>query len=268
MRARDAAAEAVDQIELLEIEDAELADALATIEQSLDSQTARVDGARQALEAAELELAARLVALTEAEFALEQMRTEISSRAVEAYVGVGTEETSWLDSTDLNTTSIRLTLLDAAAGRDRDLVDELRSLEAERAAHADSSALLRDEAAHFRLALEAELRELEARQATFEQVRDELQARIAEWEQTAAQRAEAADEFKQLIRQTQIEALGFDLGDPGAASVEGFILPLDGQVGSPFGSRRHPIYGIVRMHNGLTSMATPETRSGLPRMVL
>lgn len=48
-----------------------------------------------------------------------------------------------------------------------------------------------------------------------------------------------------------VELLGLDLGDPAAASVQGFIAPIDAEIGSRFGMRRHPIFRVRRMHNGV-----------------
>jgi len=50
--ARDAKAAALEEIDLLELQDAEIEDVLAEIQASVDAQVARVDGARQALDSA------------------------------------------------------------------------------------------------------------------------------------------------------------------------------------------------------------------------
>ena len=249
---RAAAAAAVRETNLLQVEDAELAEALANIEESIDAQQVRVGRAHQELAAAEQELLERLAVLDATEAERGWLQKELARMAVESYVGVGTNlQEPWLDSDDLNATAIRLTLLDAAAGRDRDVLDRLRTLEAERQSQAAEAARLRDEASGLRQAVEEELAELEQWHRLRQDLKAEVQVRIDEWERAAAQRSQDALDMTALIRRTQVELLGLDLGDPAAASVQGFIAPIDAEIGSRFGMRRHPIFRVRRMHNGV-----------------
>lgn len=249
---RAAAAAAVRETNLLQVEDAELAEALANIEESIDAQQVRVGRAHQELAAAEQELLERLAVLDATEAERGWLQKELARMAVESYVGVGTNlQEPWLDSDDLNETAIRLTLLDAAAGRDRDVLDRLRTLEAERQSQAAEAARLRDEASGLRQAVEGELAELEQWHRLRQDLKAEVQVRIDEWERAAAQRSQDALDMTALIRRTQVELLGLDLGDPAAASVQGFIAPIDAEIGSRFGMRRHPIFRVRRMHNGV-----------------
>ena len=249
---RVAAAAAVRETNLLQAEDAELAEALANISESIDAQQVRVGRAHQELAAAEQELLERLAVLDATEAERGWLQEELARMAVESYVGVGTNlQEPWLDSDDLNATAIRLTLLDAAAGRDRDVLDRLRTLEAERQSQAAEAARLRDEASGLRQAVEEELAELEQWHRLRQDLKAEVQVRIDEWERAAAQRSQDALDMTALIRRTQVELLGLDLGDPAAASVQGFIAPIDAEIGSRFGMRRHPIFRVRRMHNGV-----------------
>ena len=251
-RDTDRAAAAVRETNLLQAEDAELAEALANIEESIDAQQVRVGRAHQELAAAEQELLERLAVLDATEEERGWLQEELARMAVESYVGVGTNlQEPWLDSDDLNETAIRLTLLDAAAGRDRDVLDRLRTLEAERQSQAAEAARLRDEASGLRQAVEEELAELEQWHRLRQDLKAEVQVRIDEWERAAAQRSQDALDMTALIRRTQVELLGLDLGDPAAASVQGFIAPIDAEIGSRFGMRRHPIFRVRRMHNGV-----------------
>ena len=251
-RDTDRAAAAVRETNLLQAEDAELAEALANISESIDAQQVRVGRAHQELAAAEQELLERLAVLDATEAERGWLQEELARMAVESYVGVGTNlQESWLDSDDLNATAIRLTLLDAAAGRDRNVLDRLRTLEAERQSQAAEAARLRDEASGLRQAVEEELAELEQWHRLRQDLKAEVQVRIDEWERAAAQRSQDALDMTALIRRTQVELLGLDLGDPAAASVQGFIAPIDAEIGSRFGMRRHPIFRVRRMHNGV-----------------
>ena len=200
---RAAAAAAVRETNLLQAEDAELAEALANISESIDAQQVRVGRAHQELAAAEQELLERLAVLDATEAERGWLQEELARMAVESYVGVGTNlQESWLDSDDLNATAIRLTLLDAAAGRDRNVLDRLRTLEAERQSQAAEAARLRDEASGLRQAVEEELAELEQWHRLRQDLKAEVQVRIDEWERAAAQRSQDALDMTALIRRT------------------------------------------------------------------
>ena len=106
----------------------------------------------------------------------------------------------------------------------------------------------RVEADRLRKAFEVELAELEDRRAVQLDVQAELQVRIDDWIAIANERDAASDEFTSLIREATAAATGLDVG---SASLEGFVMPTSGSVGSAFGPRVHPIFGTVRQHTGV-----------------
>ena len=249
--ARDAEAAALEELELLELEDERVAAILAEIQALVDNQSAQVQAARLRLDAAAAEVASRTDAALAAADAILLTELEIQQRAVDAFVGTNREFEPWLTSSDLNQTAIRLSMLDFAAGSDRDLLDDLRTIQSDREAHLRAGEDARAEAARLEGVLDDELAELETRLEVQATVNAELQGRIDAWQQEADQRAREAEELTDLIKEKQAEELGFDPGDPGAASVEGFILPTDAVVGSKFGLRVHPIFRTTRMHTGV-----------------
>lgn len=249
--ARDAEAAALEELELLSLEDERIAEIVAEIQAAVDHQAAQVQAARLRLADAENEVRAREDAAADAAAQLVITEAAVRQRAVDAFVGINEISEPWLSSADLNRTAIRLSLLDFTAGSERDLLDDLRTLQAEREAHVRAGEDARAEADELRLVVEDELGELEARQAVQEQIQAELRSRIDEWQALADQRAREAEELTELIQARQVEQLGFTPGEPGAASVEGFIMPTNAQVGSRFGLRVHPIFGTTRMHSGV-----------------
>lgn len=249
--ARDAEAAALAELEILELEDERVAEILAEIQAAVDNQSAQVQAARQQLDAAEAEVAARENAAREAADAIVLTTAAIEERAVDAFVGTDREVEPWLSSADLNRTAIRLSMIDFAAGSDRDLLDELRTIQADREANLREGEAARAEADGFRRVLEDELAELETRRAVQAEVRADVEARIGAWRAEIDSQAEAVEELTQLIRDRQAAELGFNPGDPGTASIEGFIMPIEGTVGSQFGLRVHPIFGSTRMHTGV-----------------
>jgi murein DD-endopeptidase MepM/ murein hydrolase activator NlpD len=247
---RDAEAAALETLELLELEDERLGEVVAEIQAAVDAQASQVQAARQRLDAAEEEVRRRERAAADA--AAEIVRTEqaIRDRAVDTFVGTQGRIEPWLTSSDLNRTAIRLAMIGFTAGSDRDQLDDLRTIQAEREENVRAGEDARTEADSLRVALEDELAELEARNEVQARIQAELQSRIAEWENEVDRRAREAEELTDLIRQKQAEELGFDPGDPGAASIEGFVFPTDGEVRSGFGPRVHPIFGSLRLHSG------------------
>lgn len=249
--AREAEADALAELELLALEDERVAAILDEIQAAVDNQAAQVASARQQLDAARAEVAARERAADAAAGAILRTEAEIRQRAVDAFVGTDREFEPWLTSEDLNRTAIRLSLLDFAAGSERDLLDQLRTEQARREENLRLGEAAEAEAVALEAKLADELAELEERRKTQARIQAEVQGRIDEWQRLAEQRALEAEEFTELIKDKQAEALGFNPGDPGSASVEGFIMPTQGQVGSGFGLRRHPIFGTTRMHSGV-----------------
>ena len=246
--AREAEQEALEQIDLLRADDAVVQETLNEIQALVDAQTARVEGARQALAAAEAEVRYREQLATEAEAAVAATIEQIKVRAVDAYVGTDDSVEPWLVSGDPNQTAIRLAMLDFAAGSERELLDELRTVQAAMEENVRLGEDARVEADRLRGAFEAALAELEDRRGVQLEVAAELQNRIAGWEAEVADRAASSEEFTRLIEQTIADATGFE---PGSESAKGFIMPTEGSIGSGFGPRVHPIFGSVRQHTGV-----------------
>lgn len=246
--ARAAEQEALEQIDILRADDAAVAETLAEIQGLVDAQTARVAGAQQALAAAESEVLYREQLARDAEAAVAALREEIAVRAVDSFVGTDTTIEPWLESGDPNRTAIRLAMLDFAAGSERDLLDDLRTVQSEMEDNVRRGEEARVEADRLRVAFELALSELESRRAVQLEVQAELQLRIDDWIAIANERDMASNEFTALIREATAAATGLAVG---SASLEGFVMPTSGSVGSAFGPRVHPIFGTVRQHTGV-----------------
>lgn len=240
--------EALEQIDLLLADDEVVKQVLDEIQALVDAQTARVAGSRQALAEAESEVLYRLQLAADAEAAVAIMIEEIRVRAVDAYVGTDTSIEPWLESGDPNRTAIRLAMLDFAAGSERDLVDELRTTQAEMEENVRLGEAAREEADRLRAAFEVALAELESRRAVQLEVQAELQSRIESFEQRVNEAQSASDDFTRLIQEATAAGTGLSVG---SASLEGFVMPTGGSIGSGFGSRVHPIFGTVRQHTGV-----------------
>ncbi len=246
--ARAAEQAALEQIDLLRADDAVIQATLDEIQGLVDAQTARVEGARQALAAAESEVLYREQLAVDAEAAVAATIADIRVRAVDAFVGTDNSVEPWLVSGDPNRTAIRLAMLDFAAGSERDLLDELRAVQAQLEENVRLGEAARLEADRLRGAFEDALVELEDRRAVQVEVQNELQSRIAAWESERAEREQASADLSALIRSETASATGLA---PGSESLEGYIMPTAGSVGSAFGPRVHPIFGTVRQHSGV-----------------
>ncbi len=255
--AREAEQAALEQIDLLRADDLVVQQTLAEIQGLVDAQTARVEGARQALAAAEAEVLYREQLAAEAAVAVGVTTEQIRLRAIDAYVGTDESVESWLVSGDPNQTAIRLAMLDFAAGSERDLLDELRTVQETMEENVRLGEDARLEADRLRGAFESALAELEDRRAVQLEVRAELQNRIDGWEAEVAARAASSEEISRLINDVIAQETNLA---PGSPSLQGFIMPTSGRIGSGFGPRVHPIFGSVRQHTGVdigASMGNP-----------
>lgn len=247
--AREAEQAALEQIDLLRAESEVIRDTLLEIQALVDAQVARVEGAQQALAAAEAEVIAREQLAADAQTAVEDTIVQVRARAVDAFVGTGEGGLEpWLADGDVNRTAIRIAMLDFAAGSERDLLDELRAHRAELEINVEFGEAAKEEADRLRAQVEEELAVLQERRALQLEVQAEMGARIDSWLLEAEERAQASDEFTSLIRAETAAATGLS---PGSESLEGFIMPTAGSIGSAFGPRVHPIFGTVRQHTGV-----------------
>lgn len=247
--AREAEQSALEQIDLLRADADVIRDTLLEIQALVDAQVARVEGAQQALAAAEAEVSARELLARDAEQAIEDTIAQIRVRAVDAYVGTGHSGLeAWLADGDVNQTAIRIAMLDFTAGSERDLLDDLRSHRAELEINVEFGEAAKEEADRLRSEVEEELAVLRDRRALQLEVQAELATRIDAWLLEADERSQASDEFTDLIRAETAAATGLTAG---SASLKGFIMPTTGRIGSAFGPRVHPIFGTVRQHTGV-----------------
>lgn len=247
--AREAEQAALEQIDLLRADAEVIRDTLLEIQELVDAQVARVEGAQQALAAADAEVLARQQLADDADVAIEATVAQIRVRAVDAYVGTGESGLeAWLADGDVNQTAIRIAMLDFTAGSERDLLDNLRAHRSAREINVEFGEVAKQEADRLRAKVEEELAVLQERRTLQLEVQAELANRIDAWLFEADERAQASEEFTALIRAETAAATGLR---PGSASLKGFIMPTSGRIGSAFGPRVHPIFGAVREHTGV-----------------
>ena len=248
--AKGLAAEAAEALVLVEAADDEVSDALHALDDAVALQKAKILAARQAIEAAEAEATLRWVQAGEITTEVADLRRRIQELAVDVYIG-RIRPGSLLESADLTAGVRRAAILDAVTGDRGDLVDRLRAMESD----LEDVALSADDAIADAQArqreLESSIRVLDRRIAAKEDVKGELKERIAAYE------GEIRDFERQeylmaiLIDNLIAEELRKSAADLTKESGQGFIMPIEGRLTSPFGLRKHPIFGVVRQHNGV-----------------
>ena len=248
--AKGLAAEAAEALVLVEAADDEVSDALHALDDAVALQEAKILAARQAIEAAEAEATLRWVQAGEITTEVADLRRRIQELAVDVYIG-RIRPGSLLESADLTAGVRRAAILDAVTGDRGDLVDRLRAMESD----LEDVALSADDAIADAQArqreLESSIRGLDRRIAAKEDVKGELQERITAYE------GEIRDFERQeylmaiLIDNLIAEELRKSAADLTKESGQGFIMPIEGRLTSPFGLRKHPIFGMVRQHNGV-----------------
>lgn len=270
------AAEVAAELDGLSAEDAELVVALAAIDAHIALQEAKVDASLEAIAAAEEEAAHARRRAADIGEEIEGVRDRLRRSAIEAFVGPGDRGLAELDAGDLLASSTRKSLREQVIGNEYDLVDELRTKEAEQA---EAERVAKDLVAAVeaeRVDLEDRLAELDNAKRDAEILRNQVEGRIAEWQAVGAEieaadremtreiqqleaeveRKAAEEEARRLAEEEEArrEAEEGDTGSDDPIVVGDFVLthrPVPGVMTSPFGDRIHPIFGYVRAHKGI-----------------
>ena len=237
---------------------ADLDNRLADVQQELDAAQAELDAKQAALDETE-----RSLDDVESRLATEQQR--LRNQAIEAYVGGGAtpvpdfvaalKNAGSLEDVAKSQVYAEAVVVDRKAVVKR--VSELRSqadgLRAKANDDRQVAADLRDEVAGRHDELEQTRTQqteaqLSAMEAAAEQQRlgEEIETRRREDELAYAQEVSQSDSIAQMLARWQKGQL------PAAETYGIFLDPIkNGKIVSGYGPRLHPIYNIVRQHNGL-----------------
>ena len=194
---------------------------------------------------------------------LDRSKVRLQERAVAAYTGRGSSgQLTTLILSARNPQDAQLASSYAAAVLDDQRVEIERNAVLKEVI--DDRSRVADEAKREAAAVEEQL---SARQAELQAARDEqvraqqaVAAELAKQEQLLVEVRARKAETEQRIASLQVESdsIGETLrqrqgGQPLSPSADGILgMPLaNPTMGSPFGPRVHPIFGTVRMHNGI-----------------
>jgi murein DD-endopeptidase MepM/ murein hydrolase activator NlpD len=244
-QARARKAQAAKDLNTLKASDAVLAQAVADLDAHITTQSAQVEGARQAVQAAEAQLADAQHRLELTEARIVQLRRAVVNRAVEAYIRPSQNSIDELvSSEDVTEATLKQTLLDQVTGNDQAALEELRAAQEDYAAEKEAAAAAAAAAAARRDEAEARLRELQGSRAEKARLKSALDARIAEIQHEVEGLSAQEGRLSQIISAAERASAG-SAAPAGARSGSGLIWPARGTVTSEYGNR----WG--RLHAGI-----------------
>ena len=249
--AANAGAAAAEALDMIEAEHGEVANALTALDDYIDLQEAKIAAARQAIEAAEAETTLRWIEAAAVDKEIVALRDQLQKLAVDAYIQ-SIRPGTLLESEDLTSGARKAAILDAVTGDREDLVSHFTALEADREEIARSAEDAIIDAERQQRELEISLVILDQRIIAKETLQDELQERIATYEEEVREFEREQYLLAILIDNLIAEELRNSAPTLTEESAEGFIMPIEGSIGSrDFGVHVHPIFGTERMHNGV-----------------
>ena len=253
------------RIDLIDAEDIDVLAALNAAEELVDRQESKVAAVQQELRTTTARMRQKEIAQDWAIKDIADIRNEAKELAVESYLRNEAQNVEALLGTEDITQGLRrLGLLNIVQSNTNDLVDQVRLKEDEHSEAALELSEALQEVQQLEAELNAELAVLEAQRKERLLIKVELDVRrrglqreYANWDQEARKlenfiRQEIYEEELRK-QQEELRRRAEELGVLATAETAalGFLWPTAGYVSSGYGSRLHPILGIVRLHAGI-----------------
>lgn len=249
--ARQKKAQIAAKLNTLKASDAQLTAAVKVLDREVAAELAKAGDARQAVVAAEAAVAQAEAQIAGTEARVVNLRSAVVSRAVSAYVRPQEEMfTTVLGAADFGEASRRNSLLAQVTNRDRDVLDQLRSLRQDLDLEQAAAAQARDVAAERRLVVNSRLANLERVRKEKQALADALDKRISQYQGELDEVARQEAGLVALIRSRERPASG---GIVDGVSASGLVWPVRGRLSSGFGPR----WG--RLHAGIDVAAPTGT---------
>lgn len=265
-RARERKAQLAKQLDGLRASEEELNNAIRALDDQMLAQAAEVDGARQAVAAAESEVAAAERELAETGQRIDGLTEAVVQRAVESFIRpAGDPVEDMVESRDITEAARKRALLAQVAARDDDVIDQLNAAREDfelRRAQADAARVKADER---RVETEARLAELATTREEKGRLVGDLQTRAAEVSAEIDAQARSEAQLTRIIQEAEARAAAearrrraasggiVGVTSDGRVGGGGCIWPTRGTVTSGFGNR----WG--RLHAGVDIAAPTGT---------
>ena len=271
-KARERKAQLASELDGLRASEDELTNALRALDEQMLAQAAEVDGARQAVAAAEAEVAEAERHVAETGQRIDGLTEAVVQRAVESFIRpAGDPVEDMVQSRDITEAARKRALLAQVAARDDDVIDELNAAKEDfevSRAQADAARVKADER---RAETEGRLAELATTREEKARLARDLEVRASEVSDEIAAQARSEAELTRIIAEAEAKAAaqarrrqaasrssGSGAGVVGVTSDGrvgggGCIWPARGTVTSGFGNR----WG--RLHAGIDVAAPTGT---------
>ncbi|HUU55353.1 MAG TPA: peptidoglycan DD-metalloendopeptidase family protein [Armatimonadota bacterium] len=232
---------------------------LVALDSRLEEAEARLNRVNRNVYRTRSELEEAKAQIENAEARLTEQKDSVSERLLSVYQrGQARPLEVLLQSASFADFANRLYLLNQVIARDAEILDEFAQAQADaEALHADLKQRSQElEALKSRIADEKQ-RTSHERKSTERQKQDLLRDRAA-WERALAELEQDSREIENMLQRVQKTPEGRERSaKPWTGK---FRMPVSGRTTSSYGYRRHPIYGVRKLHTGIDIAASSGTK--------
>ncbi|MDP8987059.1 MAG: peptidoglycan DD-metalloendopeptidase family protein, partial [Actinomycetota bacterium] len=271
-KARERRAQLASELDGLRASEEELNNALRALDEQMLAQAAEVDGARQAVAAAEKEVAEAQRQVAETGQRIDGLTEAVVQRAVESFIRpAGDPVGDMVQSRDITEAARKRALLAQVAARDDDVIDQLNAAREDFQVSQAQADAARTKADERRAETEGRLAELAATREEKSRLAGALETRAAEVSEEIDAQARSEAELSRIIAEAEAraaaEARRRQAASRGGGSTGGVVgVTSDGRVGG--GGCIWPTRGTVtsgfgnrwgRLHAGIDIAAPTGT---------